>query len=396
MVHDSSLRGRTVVVAHPSADLYGADRVMLNTVEALLGQQCRVVVTVPCPGPLVAALDATGAVVRFCPSPVLRKRALRPVGLLRLLATSLRSVVPGLRLLRACRPDVVYVSTLTVPLWLVLARLTRHPTICHVHEAESGVSLSLRRALAVPLLLSSYVVANSQFSRDTLTSALPRLRGRTTALTNPVPGPPQVSDARTELTGPVRLLYVGRLSPRKGPKVAVAAVGELRSRGIAVRLDLVGSVFPGYEWFEHELRSQVARQRLDDRVSFAGFRHDVWPCFAEADVVVVPSVAGEPFGNTAVEAVLAARPVIASAAGGLPEAVEGFASAQVVPPGDAVALADAVEKSVADWPAYRTAARAEAGQAAERHALTRYADGLVSLVHHALQSKPERRREQGG
>jgi glycosyltransferase involved in cell wall biosynthesis len=383
--HASRPQGRTVLVAHPSPDLYGSDRVALGTVEALVARGFRVVATTPSPGPLVAAVEAAGAEFVLCPSPVLRKSALRPAGMLRLLATTLRSVAAGLRLLRACRPDVVYVSTLTVPLWLVLARVTGRVAVCHVHEAESGLPRRVARALAAPLLLSSSIVVNSEFSRDVLVSALPRLRARSRVVPNPVPGPGRAGPARDELSGAVEVLYVGRLSPRKGPQVAVAAIGELRARGVDAHLRLLGSVFPGYEWFEDELRATVEGDGLEDRVTFLGFRPDIWPEVAASDVVVVPSVADEPFGNTAVEAVLGARPVVVSAAGGLNEAVDGYAAALTVPPGDALAIADAVEKLVADWPGYRDAAAADARVAADRHDPVRYGDRFAALVLDALQ-----------
>jgi glycosyltransferase involved in cell wall biosynthesis len=371
---------RTVLVAHPSPDLYGSDRVALASVEALVARGWRVVTTVPQEGPLVGPLRRAGADVVVCPTPVLRKAVLRPAGLLRMLATSVGSIAPAVRLMRRHRPDVVYVSTLTAPLWPLLARACGRPLVCHVHEAEAGAPTLLQRALAAPLLASSSVIANSRFTRDTLSAAIPRLRARTSVVTNPVRGPERVSAPRDELAGPVRLLYVGRLSPRKGPQVAIEAIAELRARGVAVHLDLLGSTFPGYEWFERDLREDVSRRGLDGRVAFLGFRADVWSAVAAADVVVIPSVADESFGNAAVEALLGARPVIVSDAAGLAEAVADHASAHVVPRGDATALADAVEKVVANWRQQRAAARAGATAAAERHATARYGDRLHELM----------------
>jgi glycosyltransferase involved in cell wall biosynthesis len=373
-------RRRTILIAHPSPDLYGSDRVVLASVEGLVARGWRVVVTVPQDGPLVSALHEAGAQVEFCPTPVLRRSALTLPGLVSLLATSVRSVAPGRQLLRRHRPDLVYVSTLTMPLWLALARIAGRRSACHVHEAETGVPMLLRRALAAPLVLSSSVIANSTFTRDTLGAAIPRLRGRISVLPNAVTGPAQVVAAREELVGPIRLVCLGRLSPRKGPQVAVGAVEELCRRGVDVQLDLLGSTFPGYEWFEEELRGTVARKGLDARVRFLGFRDDVWPAIAAADIVVVPSVADESFGNAAVEALLGARPVVVSSAGGLSEAVAGQASAHVVPPGNAGAIADGVEKVVANWSDNRSAAWSGTGTAAERHSLRRYGDRLEELL----------------
>ncbi|HKY16388.1 MAG TPA: glycosyltransferase, partial [Microthrixaceae bacterium] len=301
-----------VLVTHPSAELYGSDRVLLDTVEQLVRRGWSVTTTLPGRGPLIERLEQAGSRVVVCDSPVLRKSALRPRGLVSLAGLAFRSVPPGLRLLRSTRPDVVYVSTVTVPLWMVLAKLTRRPLVCHVHEAETGAHRVLRVAMALPLLMCDRIVANSAFSRDVLARALGRLRGRTEVVSNPVPGPPTPLPTRPTLEGGAHVLYMGRLSPRKGPQFAVAAVDELVRAGRDVDLVLLGSVFDGYEWFEAELRDEIARRDLGDRVELLGFRPDIWPVVAAADIVVVPSVADEPFGNTAVEAVLAARPVVVS------------------------------------------------------------------------------------
>jgi glycosyltransferase involved in cell wall biosynthesis len=228
--------------------------------------------------------------------------------------------------------------------------------------------------------LSDRVVANSRFTLEVLTEVAPRLRRRSTVVHNAVRGPSRVTPPRAEPAGPLRLLYVGRLSPRKGPQVAVAALQELRARGVDAQLTVVGSVFEGYEWFETELHRTVAAAGLDDRVQFLGFRSDVWPHLADADVVLVPSVQEESFGNTAVEAVLAARPLVVSAHSGLREAAAGYTGAQAVDPGAPGEWADAVQRVLADWATFRQAAPVDAAEARRRHDPARYAAELVAAV----------------
>jgi glycosyltransferase involved in cell wall biosynthesis len=238
------------------------------------------------------------------------------------------------------------------------------------------------------------VVANSRFTRDVLLGLVPGLADRLTVLANPVTGPAAPEPPRDRLDGPVRLLFVGRLSPRKGPDVAIAALRELRARGVDARLTLVGSVFPGYEWFEEQLRDAAAD--LDGHVEFAGFRSDVAPALAGADVVLVPSVLDESFGNTAVEAVLAGRPTVVSGLRGLREAVDGYAAAQVVEPARPELWADAVQRVTGDWASFRTAAVRDARTARDRHAPARYRRGLAQLLlGRTNQASPPIPREDG-
>ncbi|MFY0407466.1 glycosyltransferase family 4 protein [Solicola sp. PLA-1-18] len=374
-----------VLVTHPSADMYGSDRVLLESVEGLVASGWDVTVTVPAAGPLVQEVLSRGAGVEICEAPVLRKSMLSPKGLVRLAYRCLRDGVRGLRLIRRVDPDVVLVNTVTVPLWPLLARLARRTVVVHVHEAEASARPLLRRVLGAPLLLAHQVMVNSQFSLGVLLDSWPRIGGRCTVVLNGVPGPSEVTSPRESLDGGVRLLYVGRLSPRKGVDVAVEAVAELGRRGVEANLDVVGAVFPGYEWFEEELRDAAAP--LEGRVRLHGFATSVWPYLEAADVALVPSRLDEPFGNTAVEAVLAARPLVVSATSGLLEAASGYPTARSVGPGDPLAIADAVEALVADWTDVRRLTSTSRAIANDRHAPSVYGRQVSQIVEQASRSR---------
>jgi glycosyltransferase involved in cell wall biosynthesis len=379
-----------VLMTHPGAELYGADRVFLESVAAAVNHGAAVTVVLPQTGPLVAELERLQVPVLFCPTPVLRKSMLRPKAFLSLVGLSLKASANGLRLIAKTRPDVLYVSTLTIPLWGVLGKLARKPVLTHVHEAEASAPVILQRILAAPLALSSSIVSNSQFSARLLARSLPRLSARTHVLYNGVPGPEGVSAARTPVQGALRLLYVGRLSQRKGVDVAVEAVARARQQGVNVSLDIVGGIFPGYEEFEEDLHRRVHKLDLEDIVTFHGFKEDVWPLRAATDVAIVPSSFDEPFGNTAVEAVLSARPLIVSDTSGLREAAAGYESAQLVPPGDIDAFARAIALVSAKWDHYRLAAVRDAQRAASRHSLQTYADGLNQELDALVLDVPQR------
>ncbi len=371
---------KRLLIAHPSAELYGSDRVLLESVEAFLRSRFEVVVTLPTSGPLVPELERRGAVVRFCRTPVLRKSALRPAGMFRLLSDGVRGAAPAIRLIRQAGTDGVFVNTVTIPFWLVIGRLMGRHVTCHVHEAERSAPAFVRRVMTAPVLCAHVVILNSRFSMRVLTDSIPRLARRSRVVYNGIPGPSVVVPARLELVGPVRLLFLGRLSPRKGPQVAIEACRQLSNAGVDVRLDLLGSVYPGYEWFEKELRYAVTSAALGDRVTFRGFVPDIWASVADCDVVLIPSTVDEPFGNTAVEAVLAARPLVVSTTSGLQEAAAGYESAQAVDPTRPDLWAAAVRSVIASWPEFRMTAIDDASTAEQRHAPRRYGEQIVELV----------------
>ena len=369
-----------VLVAHPSAELYGSDRVLLESVCAMIGAGSEVTVTLPESGPLVDELTRAGATVAILPTPVLRKSGLTPKGLVKLAVEGLRFLGPSGRLIRAVDPDRVLVNTVTVPGWLLQAKRAGVSVASHVHEAERAQQPWIRRLLYAPLFLADRIVVNSQYSLNVFGESWPALRRRSEVVYNGVIGPSvDLPDPRPEPT-PARLLFLGRLSPRKGADVAIEAAATLVARGLDIRLGMLGAVFDGYEWFEQDLHRRVAEGGLGDVVAFHGFEPNIWDRVAEADILLVPSVVDEPFGNTAVEAILGGRPVVVSDTSGLREAAAGFKAARMVTPGSSEALADGVQSVLADWDRLRSDVVADRAEARSRFAPARYHHDLLAAL----------------
>lgn len=380
--------GPTYLAVHPGSDLFGSDRMFRESVRGMVEDGARVVAVLPGRGPLVELLRKDGASVAIAPVFVLRKSLLRPKNWGRLLGDAGRGLVAGVLLLRRHKPDAVYVNTVTVPQWPLLASMFRVPVVSHVHEAEQSGRTWSNRVLYSPLLLARSVVTNSRFSVRTVAMSFAVLRSRCVIVPNGIRSPAVVPAPRRDVDE-LRVLYVGRLSPRKGTDVAVDALGLLHRRGIASSLRIVGSVYAGNEWFEDELHARVEAQGLSHHVSFAGFVSDVWPEIAAGDVVVVPSTVDESFGNTAVEAVLGERPVIVSDLEGLSEAVSPYSSARIVRAGDARTLADTLQEVSRTYEFAAATTAASARHARERHSPVTYRRSVARVMAEA--SAPQRR-----
>lgn len=374
---------RTVLVVHPGAELFGSDRMALESVIGFCDAGARVVVALPFHGPLVDELRSAGAEVVIVPMLVLRKALLKPSGWYRLVRDALRGLRSAWKLMSSVRPDVVYISTITIPQWTLIAWMRRIASVSHVHEAEASGGVWMNRALYLPHLSSRRTLVNSRFSLETIRSALPALARRSTVVYNGVAFPADPTPPRTRIDEPLRVLYVGRLSPRKGVDLVIEAASLLRRDGLEATVTLLGTAFEGYEWYEQQLREQAESSEI--AVQFAGFHPEIWPFLADADVLIVPSRVDEPFGNTAVEGVLALRPVIASDSSGLREAAGGYKTAQLVPAGDATTIAAALDAMVTSWADVIAHAEASRSDALHRHAPATYrsavADAVLAPVH---------------
>jgi glycosyltransferase involved in cell wall biosynthesis len=165
---------------------------------------------------------------------------------------------------------------------------------------------------------------------------------------------------------------VGNIQEWKGQLVFVDALSRVRERIPEVRGVIVGGVHRAGQRYYDRLLARVRELRLGDAIIVTGFRTDVPDVMHALDVVVHTSVRPEPFGRVILEGMLCGKPVVASAAGGVPELIEHGRTGLLVPPGDAAALADAIETLLGDT-AVRTAMGEEARRATEdRFGLARH------------------------
>lgn len=372
-------RSGCVVLAHHTPDVYGSDLQLLESASALVAQGWQVVVVLPRDGELVPLLQERGVEIVYLPFPALRRNVLSPRGLFTLFRQVATFIVPARRVLRDCSADALYVNTLIIPHWILAGRLARVPVLCHVHEAQPEGSWMLRAGLALPLVLADGVVVNSQASLDAIQSAVPWAARDAEVIYNGIPGPPDEPAARVSLADPIEVVQVGRLSPRKGTDVALKAVELLVAEGHDIRLRLAGDVFEGYEWYRRDLEELASTRALEGRVEFLGYVQDRWSLLAASDIVLVPSRT-EPFGNTAVEAQLAMRPVIASGVDGLVEVVRPRQTGLLVPPDDPTALALAMAEIIEDAALRRELAVRGREVALKQFGVRRFGEGIGETI----------------
>lgn len=154
------------------------------------------------------------------------------------------------------------------------------------------------------------------------------------------------------------LLAVARLTEQKGVDVAVRALAKIREREPRAVLVVLG------EGPERARLEALARELgVADALFLPGRTGDVAAVLRRAELVVHPA-RWEGFGLALLEAMLAARPVVATRVSSAPEIVADGETGLLVPPDDASALAEAVSALLAD--PTRAAAYGGAGLARAR------------------------------
>ncbi len=164
------------------------------------------------------------------------------------------------------------------------------------------------------------------------------------------------------------VVTVANLRPEKNHETLIAAAAALAPSHPSLRFAIVGD---GSR--RAELQALARARGVDHVVDFLGHREDVPAVLAAADLFVLPS-RSEAFPNSAIEAMAAGLPVIATAVGGLLDLVEHGRTGLLVPPCDPESLASAIASLVRD-----PASAQRLGAAARHEVTSRY--GFDRMVH---------------
>lgn len=322
------MKTRRCIVIHPSDEMYGADRVLLEVLRTApddLDIEVWLPTDVEYPErQLTRALADAGIRVRHVALPIMRRAYLRPA---RLPALGWRTLTASVRLL-AARPRLVYLNTAAAALAAPAARASGARVVLHLHE-----HIDERSRAVVPFLRFAHrIIAVSRAVADVLP---PPLRARTRVVNNGFS-----ADAPTDLppfTDGIRLVIASRWNAWKGHAVLLAAWDAARRDDL--HLTVLGDKPPSGEAVD--VPALVAVSPRPHSITVVGPTSEVRAHLDAAHVVVVPSILPDPLPTIAIEALGAGRALLASDGGGLRE-IAGD-SPLLVAPGDVAAWTRALE-----------------------------------------------------
>jgi glycosyltransferase involved in cell wall biosynthesis len=196
------------------------------------------------------------------------------------------------------------------------------------------------------------------------------------------------------------LLSIGRIDTQKGYDVLLRAVRQLDPSVRAFKLIIVGGVSTGpnrqrMQRYEENLRSFVLQHKLEQRVSFAGWRDDC-PLLLRAADIYVHSARWEGWPLAVVEAMSAERPIVTTDCSGRPIGFVDGEHGWVVPTEDSDSLGRAMQHVIQANPQQRRS-MGEANRiiALEHYDIRSIGKRFVSLVEGVHERSAARRNGSG-
>jgi glycosyltransferase involved in cell wall biosynthesis len=319
----------------------GAERALLMTLRALDGSEYEPYVIAGTDGEFAAAVRALGVDCEVT--------ALSPLEARRPFAGAF-SVAKIVAAARRCGAALVHANDM--PSYQpggYAARLLGIPAITHLRfpDTQDGYRWFLRPDFARAIFISE------AFKADAIREAPGVFDDRAAVLYDAVELPTlwtvaerQAERSRLGLPAdrPVVAL-AGQVAEVKGIWEFVDAADRLRDTDAVFAV--LGDDLKTGGAVRAEMEGRVRDRGLADRFVFLGFRKDAPQVVQAFDIVAVPSHV-EPFGLSSLEAMAAARPVVASRVGGIPEVVADGRTGWLVPPREPRALAGAIRTLLLD------------------------------------------------
>lgn len=343
-----------VLFAHAGAELYGADRILLELAAGLKARDYSLQVVLPGPGPLHAELARAGVATRQRNLGVLRRRYFTPLGLANRLCRVVGAAFFMRRLIREQGLSIVHSNTTAVLAGALAARLAGVPHVWHVHEITTRPRWFAWLMAQCVGRLSQRAVFVSAATRDHLCALSPRVRSKAVVIHNGIDTARALDGQRGVLRRECGWMelhcivgMVGRINWWKGQGVLLDCAARLLPTDASLRFLMVGGTFDGDNRVRDALLAAVAQQGLGGRVVLQDFREDVGNVLADIDIFVLPSTEPDPFPTVVLEAMAAGKPVVAFGHGGVCEMVEDGVSGILCQPGSADAMAGAIARLAA-------------------------------------------------
>lgn len=344
--------------------LGGGEISLLDLAGALDRSRWMPIVITPSEGEVAARCRAAGLATRVVPLPTVRRPTWQ----------AWRSVAALRRLCRETGAGLLHANGSRAMIFAALAAAPGTcPVIWHVRVADREPWLD--RLLA---RRATVVVVNSEAVRRRFPWVQPpkmRVVPNGVDLRRYAPRKPS-GEARATWGVPAAaplIMSVGRFVAYKGYHDLIDAAA------------LVHRDVPDAHWMlvgDGELRpalaAQAAERGLEKHVHLVGWRDDVAELLSHCDLFVLPSH-GEHFGRVVIEAMAMAKPVVATAAGGVPEIVQDGETGRLVPAADPEALGRAMAGLIRDRATARRLGRAGRQRVEERFSLERHVQEMDAI-----------------
>ncbi|WP_264520039.1 glycosyltransferase family 4 protein [Flavobacterium sp. N1994] len=347
---------KNVLIINQSAELYGADKALLELLQNY-PEDYNPIVVLHEEGPLKKILEELGIQVIKSSVIKVKRGVLNPSFFIALPFDIIRSILHIKKELKGQKVAFVHSNAISVFIGAFYSFFLRKKHLWHVHEIIVHPEKLAKWYPKIVSFFSDKIVFNSKATAEQFKKNCTNIEKKSVIVYN---GQNRNQSFSTyEETEQIRLNefklrnnsivaigLVGRISRLKGQQVLLKSFKKLCSKYPNIHLVYIGSTPPGQDYYLDKLKAKIEEYGLFEYTTILDFKQNIWPYYDALDIVVVPSTEPESFGLVATESMLSKRPVVASKLGGLQEIILHGETGYLFESGNSADLCDQLEKLI--------------------------------------------------
>ena len=339
---------KNILYLHAGAEMYGADKVLLELVKRLDKEKFTPHVVLPEEGILAEKLRENNIIVEIIEYPILRRKYFNPKGLINYILDYKKYSKKLVDYSRKNNIDIIHNNTTAVLEGIELKRKLKLPLIWHVHEiivkpkVVSSVINALMGMYANRIVSVSEAVANhvkqSKFIKENQVKVIYN------GVDNSEFYKMESTKEEFNISKDKKVVgMIGRVNAWKGQGDFLEAVVPLLKENKSYVAFLAGSCFAGEEWREEELDEKIRKSGVAGQIIRIPYFKETVKLYNLFDVFVLPSTNPDPLPTVVLEAMACGKPVVGYRHGGVCEMVEENVNGLLVEVRDTKELSCAIQ-----------------------------------------------------
>ena len=310
-------KSNSILFLHGSSDLYGASKVLFQTIVACVNKGDNCVVILSEPGPFSEKLEILGVTIYFLKLGILRRKYNNPFGIINRLYYLWKSYFTLKSIIKQHNIHLIYSNTTAVIIGAITSRWLKKSHIWHIHEI-----ITTPRPL---LWFLTYLMEHCSNLNITVSSATfhhwnslnPILAKQHKLITifNGLDSTPYLSIPE-KTNAKFVIGMIGRVHFWKGQTYFLEIAHEISQLNKQVQFVMAGDPFPGYEYLLDEIEQKKIQLDMSELVFDMGYVANNKEFFEKIDLLITPSILPDPLPTVVLEAMAAGKTVAATKMGG--------------------------------------------------------------------------------